>query len=136
MRLRLGVVSACALFSFLGAARSQAATEPVSWIPSVGASASGNTLTKTGSGGWNTGAISCRALASGNGILEFRAAAATTNRVCGLSHGDDGVAREGIRLGILLSDDATFSVIEDGFIQGVFGSYQAGDRFQVAVESG
>jgi RHS repeat-associated protein len=52
-----------------------AGPQSVVWTNAVGVSVSGNTITKTASGGWgNAGAVSTQAIASGDGYVEFPAA--------------------------------------------------------------
>src|SRR5205807_1768636 len=58
--------------------------EDVAWTNLVGASTSGNNLTKTAPDGWgNGGASSTRGLGSGDGYLEFTAGEANKDRMIG-----------------------------------------------------
>jgi CSLREA domain-containing protein len=102
----------------------------------TGSAASGNTLTKSAANGWNAGAFSTRALAKGDGFVEFTTAETTTHKMLGFGHGQSSTDFAEIDLGVLLASNGTFYVFEGGVSQGVFGSYMAGDRFRVAIEGG
>ncbi len=104
----------------------------VQWANAVNVSASGGTLTKTGSAGWNGGASSTASF-SGDGWMEFSAAEMNTSRVAGLGASDSSPAETDVDFGVLLKADGTVGVLESGVSRGSFGTYAAGDRFRVEV---
>jgi hypothetical protein len=111
--------------------------EAVTWTNVTGASAVGSMLWKPTTGvGWNSGATSTRAIASGDGFVSFATTEATTHKAIGLSVGSASTAFEEIDFAILLASNGTYYVLENGTSRGVFGGYAAGDRFQVAVDGG
>src|SRR5687767_7669928 len=64
-------------------------SEPVVWTDQRNATSSGPAgagLSKTGTPGWNAGAMSTRAIASGDGYVEFTVDQTNTTRGIGLSH--------------------------------------------------
>src|SRR6266536_3697186 len=120
-----------------GTAPSSGVTEPAVWSNAVGVSPSGNNLTKTATTGWgNAGAASTRALALGDGYVEFTASETNTARMCGLSNGDSNQDWQDIDFGMYPVGDGGLHVYEGGIYRGVIGSYAAGDRLRVAVEGG
>jgi subtilisin family serine protease/subtilisin-like proprotein convertase family protein len=113
------------------------AYEDVSWTNVVGAVAAGNDLTKNTPTMWgNSGAASTRAIASGDGVMEFGTESTGTRKMAGLGTGDLSQSFTDVDFGILLVEDGTVWVYESGALRGQFGTYLASDRFQVAVESG
>jgi hypothetical protein len=111
--------------------------EAVVWTNAVGVSVSGNNLTKTAaSGSWNAGAVSTRAIASGDGYVECVASETTTSRMVGLSNGDSNQSYTDIDFAIHLAADDTVRVSEGGTNKYIGGAYSAGDVFRVSVESG
>jgi hypothetical protein len=117
-------------------------TEAITWANVVGATASGNGLTKTATAGWgNSGAVSTRALASGDGFVEFTAEEANTARVCGFSDADSAQTYQDIKYGINAHLSGNIYIYESGVQRSQngntsFGTYAAGDTFRVAVEGG
>jgi hypothetical protein len=113
------------------------AVENVIWGNLTGTSASGNNLTSTAPNGWgNSGAASTRALASGDGYVEFTANEVNLSRMCGLNNGDTNQTFQEIDYAIYIAYDATIEVWENGIYRGDYGTYQANDRFRVSVEGG
>lgn len=110
--------------------------EAVTWAALVQATAFGSTLTKAGVAGWNAGAISTRAIGSGDGFVSFSTNEATTHKMIGLSQGNTNTDFADIDFAILLASNGTSYVFESGTFRGVFGAYAAGDQFEVAVEGG
>src|SRR6185436_12181459 len=108
----------------------------VVWTNLVGVSAAGNSLAKTSGIGWNAGAVSTKALGSGNGYLEFTATGPLSDRIVGFAPTDHVSSYLDILFGLELSDGGNIWLIESGQFVGVLGSYAAGDRFRVAIESG
>lgn len=108
----------------------------VTWSNDVGVSISGSSLSKTGAGGWTSGAVSANAIEGGDGAMEFTATETNTMRVAGLSSGDSSQSWNDIDFGIEVRDDATIEVVEAGASRGTFGAYAAGDRFRVEVRDG
>ena len=110
---------------------------PVVWKTAVGVTVSANSLTKTASTAWgNAGAVSTQTLASGDGYVEITASETTTYRMVGLSNGDSGQSYADIDFAIYESLSGVLQVFEKGTGRGNFGTYTAGDKLQVAVESG
>jgi hypothetical protein len=115
----------------------QDATQDVVWTNAVGVSVSANSLTMTAPSGWgNAGASSTRAIASGDGYVEFTATETNRSRMCGLSKGDTNQTWQDIDYAIYVAGDDTIEIFEAGVYRGDFGTYAAGDRFRVAVEGG
>jgi hypothetical protein len=111
------------------------AGEAVVWTALVGASASGNDLTKTAATGWNAGAVSTRAIASGNGFVELTASELTTKRIVGLNKGNTGPGYGEIDFALYLNL-GELRVYENGVERAIVGSYATGDSLRVAIESG
>jgi hypothetical protein len=114
-----------------------AVNENVVWTSLVGVSASGNSLTKTASTAWgNAGAVSTKALASGDGHVQFTASETNKYRMIGLSSGNTNADYTDIDFAIHARGDGTLVILEKGVSRGSFGVYAAGDVLQVAVSSG
>jgi RHS repeat-associated protein len=110
-------------------------SQNASWTNAVGVSASGNNLAKTAADGWgNGGAASTQTINSGDGYVEFTATETNTARLCGLNHGDPDQSY-GIAFALGAWYGGTLYLFEAGSYS-VLGSYSAGDRLKVAVESG
>jgi hypothetical protein len=113
------------------------AGEDVVWTSLVGVSASGNSLTKTASTGWgNAGAASTKSLASGDGHVAFTVGETNAYRMIGLSNGNANANYTEIDFAIHLRGDGAVTILENGALRGIFGTYAAGDTLQVAVVSG
>jgi alpha-tubulin suppressor-like RCC1 family protein len=111
-------------------------TEDVTWIDIVGATASGNTLTKSsGDAGWNAGADSAQAIASLDGYVEVVASERTTHRIFGLSSGAASTDPATVDFGLLLAS-GSLSVQEQGKLRVKLGAFAEGDRLRVAIEGG
>lgn len=112
------------------------ADEAVAWMNVVGASVSGNSLTKTGSvTSWDTGASSTNVIRDGYGYVEFTMPDLTHRVMAGLGNGDSGVNYTDVDYGIHPAE-GIFHVYEAGVYRGQYGSYVAGDRFRVEVQHG
>jgi len=115
---------------------SRAALTAVTWTDLVGASASGNDLTKTApESSFNAGAVSVETL-SGDGFVEFTTGESTTDKLAGLSVGNGGQGYADIDFAIRLNASGRASVYEGGVNVVGIGPYAAGDVFRVQVESG
>jgi RHS repeat-associated protein len=113
------------------------ADEPVVWTNVVGASASGNTITKTTSAdAYDAGGASVNVIRDGSGYVEFSAIETNTYRMAGLGHGDADQGSGDVDFGILLGANQDMYVFEGGNYRGYFGTYAAGDRFRVEVQYG
>lgn len=110
--------------------------ESVAWTNAAGVNASGNGLTKVAANGWDAGAMSTKAIASGDGYVEFTASEANTYRMLGLSHGDSNQDYTDIDFAIYPAADGGLYVYEAGVYKGSFGAYASGDRLRVSVEGG
>jgi alpha-tubulin suppressor-like RCC1 family protein len=113
------------------------ADEPVIWTNVIGASASGNTLTKTAAdGSWNSGAVSTQVVRDGYGYMEFSADQANTELMAGLSFGDTNQDWTDPDFGINLDMYGILRIYEAGTHRGNFGTYASGDHFRVEVRYG
>ena len=92
--------------------------------------------TKTGSAGWNAGAVSPMRLETGDGFVDFTANETNKSRALGLSHSDGGVDLDDIDFAVHVKADGTFEVMEAGASRGNFGSYSSGDTFRVELFGG
>ena len=116
--------------------------EGVAWTNAVYVTPSGNTLTKTaGAADWDAGAMSTKAIAGGDGYVEFTAAEVNRSRMCGLNVGDSSKSYTEIDYAIYPRSDGTISAYESGAVisvggSTVLGTYVAGDRLRVSVEGG
>jgi hypothetical protein len=113
-------------------------TPPVTaWARMAGASAAGSTLTKTGGNGWNAGGSTSRALASGDGSVEFSVPATDQGAALGLSRGDSNTELADIDFAIVPYLGEIY-VLERGVAppEASFGPYAAGDRFAIVVSGG
>jgi PKD repeat protein len=108
----------------------------VLWIHVVGVAPTGNDLIKTGGVGWNAGAISSKAIVSGDGFALFGTKETDRNKVIGLGNIDTNQSNTDVEWGILLSDTGTYQASESGVLRGPSGTYTPADRFMVAVQSG
>jgi alpha-tubulin suppressor-like RCC1 family protein len=106
------------------------------WTDAVGAVISGESLRKTDVAGWNAGAISTKAIESGNGYLEFTATETNTTRAAGLVNNRTGQSYTDIAFGVEVHDNSSVEIIESGTSRGTFGTYLSGDRFRVEIVSG
>jgi hypothetical protein len=94
-------------------------------------------LTKTAGTGWgNAGAVSTKALTSGDGYVELSASETNTYRIVGLSNGDTNQQPSDVDHGIYLYGNGTAYIQEKGTYKGSPVSYVAGDKLRVAVEGG
>ena len=114
---------------------SQSALTSVSWTSFVGVDAVDNNLTKTGTQGWNAGAVSIETV-NDNSYVEFTTAEDTTSKMAGLSFGDDDVSFADIDFAIFLSAAGSVYVYEGGVNKGKVGTYAADDVMRVEVVSG
>jgi hypothetical protein len=110
-----------------------AGQQPVIWTSGVGATISGNSLTKTAANAWgNSGAVSTQQIASGDGHVEVTASETTTYRMIGLSNGNSGTSYTDIDFAVYLAL-GQLRVYEAGVSKGTFGNFSPGDRIRVAV---
>ena len=110
----------------------------VVWASVVGATASGNDLTKTASSGWdNAGAVSAQQLASGDGYVETTVSETNRGRMFGLSSGDTDQGYADIDFAFYMHNASTLFVYEGGTARTAsLGTYATGDILKVAIESG
>ncbi|HEY7195240.1 MAG TPA: hypothetical protein VH439_15970, partial [Gemmatimonadales bacterium] len=111
-----------ALYS-VGATLTDVVLVPLVWTNVSGVSVSENSLTKSAGDGWNAGAQTTFALASGSGYLEFKAVETNTRRTVGFKSGT-GTAQTYADLlyAIDLGATGNVTVFEDGISRGSFGS--------------
>jgi hypothetical protein len=109
-----------------------AQTEDVTWRAAVGATVSGNDLTKTAATAWgNSGASSLQSLES-NGFVEFSAGGTA---MLGLSKGDTDQTYTDIDFAIFVWSGVLY-VYQSGSNMGSFGAVAPSDRFRVEVANG
>jgi hypothetical protein len=114
-----------------------AVTENVIWTNAVGVLVSDNSLTKTGTtAGWNAGASSTKAIASGDGFVEFTATETNMDRMLGLNNGDAGQSYAEIKYGIYLTNYGGYAVYHSGISSGLLGNYSSGDVFRISIDNG
>ncbi len=112
-------------------------TSDVNWTKLVNATASGNTLTKTGSNGWNAGASSTNILAANtDGYVEISITQDNTHRFFGLTQSDDGVSFKDIDFAIFLLSNKSIRIYEAGSYKGNYGGYEIGDKIRVERNNG
>jgi hypothetical protein len=113
-------------------------TENVVWTNSFNVTANGNSLLRSASTSvWDGGASSTKALAYGDGYVEFTVGESGTNRMCGLSNGDTDQNYNDIDFALYPSANNLLYIYERG--GSVYVStepYSPGDVFRVAVEGG
>src|SRR5262245_38225175 len=99
--MRNALVLAAILVAMASGLRAESMHD-VTWIDPVGVAVSGNTLTKTGSAGFNAGATSSRFLESA-GFVEITATETTSNRAVGLNRGSTGTGYTEIDFAVYLA---------------------------------
>ena len=117
---------ACVLVTRVASAQ----TENVTWTDPVGATVTGNNLTKTAATGWNGGAISLQVVEFG-GFAEFTATETNKGRMAGLSYGNTDQGYSDVDFAIYLQNNGQFQAYEAGAAKGTAAAYQSGDRFRV-----
>ena len=106
----------------------------VSWLNPAGVAANANSLTKTdATNTWNSGASSKELVRDGYGFVEFTATETNTYRIAGLGTTDSSQDYTDVDYGVLLRDDTSMAIYEDGAYRGEFGPYASGDTFRVEV---
>ena len=105
---------------------------PIVWTDLVGATADGNTLTKTEVSGWgNSGAASVQSISS-DGAVEFTALTANPNTLMfGLSSSNINAHYNTIDYAIKMTYGGYLEVYENGLHKGYFGAIQIGDVLRV-----
>ena len=106
------------------------------WSSVSGVSVTATSVMKLATTGWNAGAVSKKALLSGDAFVEFTASETTSYRICGLTTRTSVTAFEDVGFGVLLTDAGTIALYESGSYVGPFGPYSSGDRFRVSLASG
>jgi PKD repeat protein len=109
---------------------------PVKWVQPVGVALFGDEIRKiSGAEAWDSGAVSKRLIASGDGYAEMVVQETTLRRMFGLANGNSDAGYEDIEYGLYLGAD-TVHIYEAGIGRGAFGTYEAGDVFRVALRAG
>ena len=75
-------------------------------------------------------------LVSGDGYVEMTVTETNKDRLFGLTHNETTASYTDLDFGIRPYDNATLYVFESGANRGSVGSYSAGDKLRVAIESG
>ena len=109
---------------------------PVTWTSLVNASASSNSLRKTGgcAGCSDAGALSSQRISSGDGFMSFQTSDTRTLRFIGLSSGNPGTDPREIAFGLRLQG-GTAEVREAGLYKAEV-PFGAGDTLKVSVQGG
>src|SRR5262249_32013009 len=84
----------------------------------------------------DAGAISAKAIVSGDGFLQFSTAEADRAKIVGLGNGNSSQSYQDVEYGVYLTAAGGVQVYESGLRRGIFGKYAAGDRFRVGIDSG
>jgi hypothetical protein len=105
---------------------------PIDWIDKANVSVNANnTLTRTGSGGWNAGAASTNLLYPGeNGQIEFTIGGTSGYYFIGLSRSNYNHGYTSIEYAIYLNNGSIF-IYESGNSVGAFGAAAVGDFFVI-----
>src|SRR5438093_1923358 len=110
--------------------------EAVSWVNTVGVTATGNTISKNGgASAWDAGASSSRAIQSGDGYVEVTVDVTNTYRMIGLSNGDSNVSFGDIDFAAYLAGPSLIAY-ENGAFKLNLGPLAVGDVVRVGVVSG
>ncbi len=111
---------------------------PVEWTDLVGVTAAGNTLQKLPGGEWvwDAGAVSTKAIASGDGWAEATVNESYAFWAFGLSHGNAGQGYGDIDFALAIVYGEDLWVEEGGIDRTYVGEVYEGDRLRVAIEGG
>ena len=105
----------------------------VTWQNAIGVSISGNSLTKTGSIGWNDAGANTVSSLSGNGSVSFSTSETTAYQMFGLStSSNNGGDYSTINFAVYMSA-GTLTIYESGVSITNIGSYSANDTFAINV---
>jgi hypothetical protein len=113
--------------------------EDVAWTSATAVSVSGSSITRNIPGSqllWNAGAVSTRAIGSGDGYVEFQASPAPGAISAGLGNGNSGLSFTDIEYGVFFWTNGSAYVYESGQYVTSLGTYTTTDRFRVGVEGG
>jgi hypothetical protein len=102
----------------------------VVWLNPVGVLVNGNSLTKTGKNGWNSGAASTQTV-SGNGGVDFTVGQTNASFICGLAYSNPNAGYASINYAFGPEADGKAYIWEQGVYKGVNVAYQVGDRFRI-----
>lgn len=80
-------------------------------------------------GGGSAGASSTQRIDTGAGFVQFSTSESNLGKMAGLGHSDDNQDLANIDYGILLRNDGTIEIYEQGWYKGSFGPYAPGDVF-------
>lgn len=105
------------------------------WDTPVGATVSGDDVTKTGVLGWNAGVASTDTLTA-DGFLQFSTAETTTSKMAGLNVANTTPSYTDIDFAIFLSSAGFVSIYESGTKVASVGNYSPNDTFRVLVNRG
>src|SRR5262249_23751330 len=83
-----------------------------------------------------SGAISAKAILSGDGFVEFGTLEKNRQKIVGLGNGDADQGFKDVEFGILLTNTGLVQVFESGTRRGSFGKFKESDRFRVSVQAG
>ncbi len=111
----------------------EASPRLATWTHVVGASTSGNSITKTAiTAGFDAGGASVETLA-GDGWCEFSTSMANTDKMAGLTHAYTGAGFTGIDYAFYLSGGGTVAIYEAGVNVAILGVYVANDVFRIQI---
>jgi len=114
--------------------------EDIVWTNKINVTALGTDLYKTSGvhGAYDAGAVSSRAIVSGDGYMEFQLQTTAEAIYCGLSSSDPDQTRGTIKFTITgrgFAAPNTVAVFEMGNVKTGLIAYTAGNRLKVAIES-
>lgn len=112
--------------------------ESVTWTSRKNVTALSGVLQKTSGcdGCQDAGAVSVESLSSGDGFLELVASETSTQRVVGISHGNNDTSIADIDFALLFWPGGTVDVRENGLYRNAETAYAPGDVFRISIEAG
>ena len=125
----------CSLYSTNATINNVVITPVTFWQNDVGVSTSTNSITKTGTTGWTSGASTSSSLAA-DGYVEFTTAENTTWKMAGLSNGDTDRGFADIDYAIYLAGNGIAYIYENGVYRAKIGAYVADDVFRITNTGG
>ncbi len=133
--LTIGLVYGLASFAFMSAA--SPSVQNIVWVNQVNCTVTGNSLQKSAGcdGCGDAGAASQQTITSGDGYVEFAAAATNKTLFLGLSNGSTGTGYTEIDFAIKLNAGGSAEVRENNVYR-ADTTYNAADLFRISVESG
>ena len=120
------------VFSLLFYTFSFAQSYDITWANIINATTDGNTITKVGANGYNSGASSSNELdADTDGWVEMTVSQVDKHRFLGLAKADLSLSFRDVDFSIFLLSNKHFRVYEKTAYIGDFGLYNVGDTFKL-----